>query len=143
MIDDDFDSQELFDGAVELRRHERGASFGLDPMTYFRLARCCNDAGAMGIEPAVICCLLGGERGCRLVLFGRTHQFTLRVRVCRSCTTIALAAEPLDRLRCWIPLYEGEDNDCHWSRALRSMLAVEGTHYVDQFWAEEQQQSED
>ena len=55
MIDDDFDSQEIFDGGVELQRHERGASFGLSPMTYFRLARCCNNAGGMGIEPAGIC----------------------------------------------------------------------------------------
>ena len=143
MIDDDFDSQEIFDGAIELQRHERGESFGLDPMCYFRMARMSNDANSMGIHPSMICKLPGGERGCRLTLFGKTHSFDLIVRVFRSWTTLALFAEPLDGLRCEIPLYEGQDCDAHWSCALRSMLATEGTHYADQHWAQEQQGGED
>ena len=134
----DDDDSELFDGRVEISSLERGASFGLDEESYFRMASCAMSAAGMHIEPAMICRLPEGERGCKLVLFGRTHQFSVRVRVFRSCTTIAVFAEPLDGLHCEIPLYEGQDNDVHWSRALRSMLAVEGTQYVDQHWSAEQ-----
>ena len=141
MIDDDFDSQELFDGAIELQRHERGLSFGLDPMTYFRLARCCNDAASMGIEPAVICRLpFFGERGCKVVLFGSRYQFTLCVRAFGSCTMISIVAEPLDGrpLHCRIPVFENADSDRSWSRALRAMLEFEGVAYYDSYWSEEQ-----
>lgn len=130
MNDDDFDS-ELFEGRVEITRTENGASFSLSPETYLRMATMSMDAAGMRIEPSMICRLTSGERGCRLVLFGRTHQFDVVVRVFRSSTTLAVTCQPLDGLHCMIPLYEGQDNDCHW-RALRSMLAVEGTHYVDQ-----------
>jgi hypothetical protein len=138
MINDDFDS-ELFEGKIEITRAENGGSFGLDEESYFRLARCAMDASGMGIEPSVICRLPNDERGCKLVLFGRTHQFTLYVRVFRSGATIALVAEPLDGpLHCRIPLYEGQDNDVHWSRALRAMCAVESIAYYDSHWAAEQ-----
>jgi hypothetical protein len=137
MIDDD--DSELFQGQIEISALQRGASFGLDEESYFRLANFALTAGGMGIDPAVICTLPDNERGCPLTLFGKTHSFDLVVRVLRSTVTIAVFAEPLDGLRCVIPLYEGQDCDAHWSRALRSMLAVEGTHYVDQYWAEEQQ----
>jgi hypothetical protein len=147
MIDDDFDSQEIFDGAVELQRHERGATFGLSPMCYFRMARMSNDAASMGIHPSVICKLPGGERGCKLVLFGSKYQFTTQVRVSRSCTTIAIVAESLDGpLHCRIPVFEDEDSERSWSRGLRSMLEFEGVAYYDSHWAQEQaeqQQGED
>jgi hypothetical protein len=139
MIDDnDFDF-EIFDGAIELQRHERGESFSLDPMTYFRLARCCNDASAMHIEPCVICRLPGSERGCKVVLYGRKHAYNLSVRVFRSCTTIDVSAEPLDHscvVR--IPLFETDnDDDRGWSHVLRSMTTAEGVGYVDRFWGED------
>ena len=129
-MNDDDDSQ-LFEGRLEITRTENGSSFGLDELSYYRLARCAMDAAAMGIEPAMICCLPAGERGCKLVLFGRTHAFSLRVRVFRSGAMIAVFAEPLDGLHCQIPLYEGQDYDAHWSRALRSMCAVEQIGYFD------------
>ena len=149
MIDDpDFDSSELFCGATELQQHERGQSFGLDAMTYFRLARCCNEARGVGVEPCVICRLRGiGERGVKVVLFGRQHAYELCVRVLRSCVTITVVAEPLDRLHARIALFETDcDDDRGWSRVLRSMTTAEGVNYVDQFWGEdqtEQQQGED
>ena len=31
------------------------------------------NAAGMGVEPAMLCCLPEGERGCKLILFGRTH----------------------------------------------------------------------
>jgi hypothetical protein len=66
-------------------------------------------------------------------------MFALCVRVSRSDTTIALVAEPLDGpLHCRIPLFEGQDDDLHWSRALRSMCAVESIAFYDQHWAAEQ-----
>jgi hypothetical protein len=99
--------------------------------------------GGVGIEPCTICKLPNNQRGCKLVLFGKTHAFILIVRVLRSYATIAVFAEPLDGLHCLIPLYEGQDCDVHWSRALRWMCAVESIGYYDQFWAEEQQQGED
>jgi hypothetical protein len=141
MTNDDFDS-ELFDGAIELQQHERGASFGLSPLCYFRMARMANDAAAMGIEPALICRLPNDERGVKVVLFGSKYQFTLCVRACRSCTTLAIVAEPLDGhhpLHCRIPVFEGEDSDRSWSRGLRAMLEFEGVAFYDSYWAEEQQ----
>ena len=137
-FDDDFDSQELFDGKLEITRHERGESFGIDPMTYFRLACCCNDLNAMGVEPCVICRLPGcGERGCKVVLFGRKHAYNLSVRVLRSCVTITVAAENLDHLCVRIPLFETDcDDDRGWSSVLRSITAAEGVGYVDRFWGE-------
>jgi len=132
------DDEELFEGKLEITRTENGASFGLDEESYFRMARCAMDAAGMGIEPSVICRLPDDERGCKLVLFGRTHMFALRVRVSRSDTTIALVAEPLDGLHCQIPLFEGQDCDVHWSRALRAMCAVESIAFYDQHWALEQ-----
>ena len=57
-------------------------------------------AAGMGIEPAMICKLRAGERGCKLVLWGATHQFTVRVRVTRSGATLDVFAEPLDGLTC-------------------------------------------
>ena len=77
----DDDDSELFDGRVEISSLERGASFGLDEESYFRMASCAMSAAGMHIEPAMICRLPEGERGCKLVLFGRTHQFSVRVRV--------------------------------------------------------------
>ena len=143
-IDDD---SELFEGKIEISSLERGASFGLDEMTYFRMASCAMKASGMGIEPSMICGLPNGERGCRLVLFGHTHAFSVRVRVLRSCTTLAVFAQPLDGpLHCLIPLYEGQDCDAHWSRALRAMCAVKGIGFFDSHWAQEQaeqQQGED
>ena len=124
MIDDD-DSSELFEGQVEISSLERGATFGLDEETCFRMASCAITAGGVGIEPCTICKLPNDARGCKLVLFGKTHAFILVVRVLRSYATIAVFAEPLDGLHCLIPLYEGQDCDAHWSRALRSMCAVE------------------
>ena len=119
MIDDD--DSELFEGQVEISSLERGSSFGLSEETYFRLASFAMTASGLRIEPSVICRLRAGERGCKLVLFGRSHQFTVRVRAPRSgAAMIDVFAEPLDRLRCEIPLYSGEDNDAHWSRALRN-----------------------
>jgi hypothetical protein len=118
MIDDD--GSELFEGRIEITRTGRGASFGLDEESYFRLASCAMTAAGMGIEPAMICCLPGGERGCRLTLFGKTHSFDLVVRVFRSGAMIAVSAQPLDdRLHCIVSLYEGQDCDAHWSRASR------------------------
>jgi hypothetical protein len=142
MHDDDHDDSELFEGQIEISSLERGATFGLDESTYYRMASCALNAGGMGIKPAMICKLPGGERGCKLLLFGKTHAFSVRVRVSRSGTMIDTFAEPLDTPLDAIPLYSGEDCDSHWSRALRSMLAVEGIRYVDQYWAEEQQQGE-
>jgi hypothetical protein len=134
----DDDDSGLFEGRVEITRTENGASFGLSPETYFRLASCAITAAGMKIEPALICRLPDGERGCKLVLFGRRHQFSVRVRVFRSCTTIAIFAQPLDGLRCVVPVYEGQDNDLHWSRGLRAMLEFESIAYYDSFWAQEQ-----
>ena len=100
-------------------------------------------AAGIGIEPAVIYCLPVGERGCKLVLFGPTHAFTICVRVFRSCTTIAIVAEPLDGLRCVIPCYEDEDSERSWSRALRAMCEFEHIGFFDSHWAQEQtEQSE-
>jgi hypothetical protein len=141
---DDNNNEELFDGAIELQRHERGRSFGLDPMTYFRLARCCNEARGVGIEPCVISRLPSGQCGCRVVLYGSRYAFTLCLRVFRSYTTIAILAEPLDAhsSHC-TPVFEGEDDgDRSWSRALRALLEFENVAYYDSFWAEEQQQGE-
>ena len=102
MIDDD--DSELFEGKVEISRTERGASFGLDEETYFRMAQMSMTASGRKIEPSVICRLPDNERGCKLVLFGRTHAFSVVVRVFRSGATIAVFAEPLDGpLHCRIP----------------------------------------
>lgn len=138
----DDDDSELFEGAIEVSSLERGSTFGLSEETYFRLATFAITASGLRIEPAVICTLPSGERGCKLVLFGKTHAFNVRVRVFRSSTMIDVFAEPLDGLRCEIPLYSGEDLDCHWSRALRSMCAVEQIGYFDSHSAAEQQQGE-
>jgi hypothetical protein len=136
------DDSELFEGKLEITRTENGASFGLDESIYFRMARCAMDAAGMGVEPSVICKLPGDERGCRLLLYGRSHAFTLSVRVFRSSTTLAVTCQPLDGLHCQIPLYEGQDCDSHWSRALRAMCAVESIAFYDSHWAAEQQQGE-
>ena len=142
MINDDM-NEELFEGRVEISSLENGASFGLDEETYFRMASFAMTASGMGIEPSMICRLPNDERGCKLVLFGRTHAFSIRVRVSRSGATIALVAEPLDGLHCQIPLYESEgDCDVYWSRALRAMCAVESIAYYDSHWASEQQQGD-
>ena len=140
IIDDDFDSQEIFDGAIELQQHERGASFGLDPMCYFRMARMSNDAASMGIQPSVICRLPNNERGCKLILYGSKYEFTLQVRVYRSCCEISCVASPLDGspLHCRIPVFEGSDCDADWSRGLRAMLEFENIAYYDWSWAQEQ-----
>lgn len=107
------------------------------------MARMSNDAASMGIHPSVICKLPGGERGCKLVLFASKYQFTVQVRVFRSCTTISIFAEPLDGpLHCRIPVFEDEDSERSWSRGLRAMLEFEGVAYYDSYWAQEQQQGE-
>ena len=96
------------------------------------MARMSNDAASMGIHPSVICKLPGGERGCKLVLFASKYQFTVQVRVFRSCTTISTFAEPLDGpLHCRIPVFEDEDSERSWSRGLRAMLEFEGVAYYD------------
>ena len=79
-----------------------------------------------------------GERGCKVVLFGRQHAYHLSVRVLRSCVTITVVAEPLDRpCSCWIPLFETDrDDDRGWSGVLRSIATAEGVGYVDRFWGE-------
>ena len=139
MHDDDHDGSELFEGQIEISSLERGATFGIDEETYFRMASCAITAGGVGIEPCTICKLPDDQRGCELVLFGEKR--TLSFWLCASCASrapIAVFAEPLDGLTCWIPLYEGQDCDVHWSRALRSMCAVESIGYYDQFWAAEQ-----
>ena len=134
----DDDDSELFEGQVEISSLERGSTFGLSEETYFRLASCAITASGLRIEPSVICTLPSGERGCKLVLFGRTHAFSVRVRVFRSSTMIDVFAKPLDGLRCEISLCSGEDCDVHWSRALRSLCAVEQIGYFDSHWAAEQ-----
>lgn len=115
-------------------------------MCYLRMARTSNDVASMGIQPSVICRLPGGERGCRLILFGRAYQFSVRVRALRSDVTIDVSADPLDGpLHCIVPLCSGSDCDAHWSRALpcaRSSRSV----FFDSYWAQEQaeqQQDED
>ena len=65
-------------------------------------------ASGMKIEPSVICRLPNEERGCKLILFGKTHAFSVVVRVFRSGATIAVTCQPLDGLHCTIPLYEGQ-----------------------------------
>jgi hypothetical protein len=141
MNDDNDILGEIFEGKVEILNTERGQSFGLDEMTYFRLAKTCMNANAMGIEPSTIAKLPGeGERGCRVWLFGKRHLFELVVRVRKSETVIHVSCQPLsEKLHCIIPLYEGCDCDAHWSHALRSMAAVEDIAYYDQYWAAEQQ----
>ena len=132
--DDGFDpDSEIFDGAHELQQHERGATFGLDPLTYYRLAFCCNELRGVGVEPCVICRLRGiGERGVEVVLFGRRHAYELCVRVLRSCVTITVDCEPLDNLRARIALFETDcDDDRGWSRVLRSMTTAEGVQLCD------------
>ena len=115
----------FFEGKIEISRTENGASFGLSSDTYLRMAQMSMTAAGMKIEPSVICRLPNGERGCKLVLYGSKHQFTLRVRVLWSCATIAIFAQPLDGLRCVVPVYEGEDCERSWSRGLRAMLEFE------------------
>ena len=108
-------------------------------MTYFRLACCCNDLSAMGVEPCVICRLPGqGERGCKVVLFGRKHAYNLSVRLLRSCVTITVVAENLDHSCVPIPLFETDrdddrleqraalDNRRRGRRLCRSLLGREG-----------------
>ena len=141
MHDDNLE-EEIFDGHLEISALERGATFGLDETTYYRMASCAMTAAGMRIEPAMIRTLPDGERGCKLILFGKTHAFSVVVRVSRSCTMITVFAEPLDGLRCQIPLYEGQDCDVHWSRALRSMCEVERIGFFDQHWAAEQGEGE-
>ena len=58
------------------------------------------------------------------------------MRVFRSCTTIAIVAEPLDGLRCVIPCYEDEDSERSWSRALRAMCEFEHIGFFDSHWAQ-------
>jgi hypothetical protein len=112
----DDDDSELFEGKVEISSLERGSSFGLDESTYYRMAQMSMTAAGMRIEPAMICCLPGSERGCKLVLFGKTHAFSVRVRVSRSGAMIDVSAEPLDGpLHCIVSLYSGSDCDAHWS----------------------------
>jgi hypothetical protein len=41
-------------------------------------------------------------------------------------------------MKCTIPLYEGQDCDAHWSRALRCMCEVERIGFFDSHWAQEQ-----
>ena len=87
--------------------------------------------------------LPGGERGCKVVLFGPRYAFTLFVRRFRSCTTISIFAEPLDGpLHCRISVLEDEDSERSWSRGLRAMLEFEGVAYYDSYWAEEQQEQQ-
>jgi hypothetical protein len=97
-------------------------------MCYFRMARTCNDAASMGIQPSVIRRLPNAERGCKLVLFGSKYQFTVRVRVSRSCATISIFAEPLDGhpLHCRIPVLEDEDSDRTWSSGASRDARVRG-----------------
>ena len=52
MMSFDDDDSELFEGKIEISSLERGATFGLDEETYFRMARCAMTAAGMRIEPA-------------------------------------------------------------------------------------------
>ena len=137
--------EELFEGQIEVTSLERGASFALDEEAYFRLASFAMTAAGVGIQPCTICRLTGGERGCKLTMFARSHQFDVVVRALRCGVTICVTAWPLDSssLHCLVPVYAGWDCDAHWSRALRAMCEVESIGWFDQHWAAEQQQGED
>ena len=50
-MSDDDGSEQLFEGQVEVSSLERGATFGLDEETYFRMATLAITAGGLHIEP--------------------------------------------------------------------------------------------
>jgi hypothetical protein len=83
-MNDDHLEEEVFEGRVEISALENGQSFSLGEQSYFRLANFAMTASGVGIQPALICRLSNAQRGCRLVLFGNTHQFDVVVRSTRS-----------------------------------------------------------
>ena len=57
------------------------------------------------------------------------------VRALRSsAATIVVSAQPLDGLRCKIPVCSGDDSERSWSRAMRGVLELENVAYYDSHW---------
>ena len=139
MMSFDDDGEELFEGRIEISNLERGSTFGLDEETYYRMARCAMNAAGMGIEPSVICSLPSGERGCKLDPVWEDASIhdpgprPARCTIHRRLRGATRRADLLDSALLGMGLRP------HWSRALRSMLAVEGVAYYDSHWAAEQQ----
>ena len=129
--DDEFDSEELFDGSIELQRHERGLSFGLDPMAYFRLAPLLQRSARRRDRAVRDLSLPSGQRGCRVVLYrpapafyalsARASEAARRSRFSPSAwMAAALLAFPFTRAKTKIC-------ECSWSRALRACCEFEAS----------------
>jgi hypothetical protein len=135
--DDPVNLGSIFEGREEISHRERGDSFRMARMTYYRMARTANNLSAMGVEPAVLAHLPGGQPGCLLTLFGQKHMFEITVRVRRNDTAIHTKAHRLGGLQAIIPLCSDYDNDAGWSRVLRAIAAAEGIGFYDSHWAAE------
>jgi hypothetical protein len=97
------DEEDFFDGAT-VALHERGASFGMAPTCYLRMARCALRAMEYGgVEPVLIRRLRTGP-GCELSLFGTANAYTLRV-----------SAEKARRV--------SSSTSCPWTRTCRRPVA--------------------
>jgi hypothetical protein len=68
----------LFEPRAEIDHSENGESFGMTPLQYFTLAKCCLNAGAFGVRPSTIACLHGGP-GARVTLYGRDSFYMITV----------------------------------------------------------------
>ena len=135
--DDPANLGSIFEGREEISHNERGDSFGMARMTYFRMARTANNLAVMGVEPAVLAHLPAGQPGCILTLFGAKHMFEIAVRVRRSDTVVQAIARRLGGLKATVPLHADYDNDAGWSRVLRAICAAEGVGFYDSHWAAE------
>ena len=124
-----------FDAAEAMTRYERGRRFGMDSMTFFRLARMANNACGMGIASGELAILPDGAPGCCLTLFGNRHMFSIFVRAHAGTASTSIVAERLDeKFHARIPLMtDASDDDLGWSRALHAVCAAEGIGYGDSY----------
>jgi hypothetical protein len=87
-----------FDGEREINlKLERGQSFGLSKDQYGALAHVAMAAKRVGVEPAEIRILPGGEPGCDVILYGRNYAFTVRMEPLKERS--GLYGLPLDSPR--------------------------------------------
>jgi hypothetical protein len=119
------DDSDIFDGGTEVSRHERGATFGLSPLTYGQLAHCALRVAQYAVEPAVIR-KLRDRGGCELVLYGREILFTVRVEA--ASNRIGLFFLPLDSALSGpgCELFRGFDQFEDWHKMTDAMIRREG-----------------
>jgi hypothetical protein len=122
-----------FDAKEAMRRYELGRRYGLDSMTFFRLARMANNACGMGLSAGELAILPDGAPGCCLTLFGNRHMHSIFVRGPAGRALTSIVADRLDenfpgRISL---ITAASDDDLGWSRALHAVCAAEMIGYGD------------